>query len=155
MRKSLMKKGKILAVAMGILLIAGCGSTKELIEALVSMTGTWQIVETITEASGVCAGSIGDVDTYTIEVDQDGNDLTVTVGNDGGQAAGEVFTGTVSGDEVDWTGSFPSDGGITTVKSTDITASNTSLNGTANWEWTDGSDTCTGKTQIAGTKISQ
>ncbi len=130
----------------------GCGGSKTLVEATVDLTGTWTITEMISEASSVCSDNVGNIDTYTLEAWQDENDLTVTVGDDAQENAGETFYGTVSGDEVEWTGSYPTSGGTTTINSMNVKATDTSFSGTVNWSWTDGSDSCTGKTQVQGYK---
>lgn len=150
-----MKKSYVVVVAiMALFFAASCGGGSSSLEpATVDLTGTWEISELITEASGVCSGVVGDMSTYTLTAVQDGNDLTVTVGNDALENAGAVFTGTVSGDHINWSGSYPTNGGTTEVTSTDITATNTELSGTGNWNWSDGDDSCSGKTQVTGYKL--
>ncbi len=149
-----MKRTYVLVIAIAALLFtASCGGSTALQEPTVFLTGTWDISELITEASGVCSDSVGNTSSYTLNVVQDGNELTITVGNDAPENAGAVFTGTVSGDHINWSGSYPTSGGTTEVTSTDITATNTEFSGTANWKWSDGYDSCSGKTQVVGYKI--
>ncbi|MBN1282273.1 MAG: hypothetical protein JXA24_00690 [Proteobacteria bacterium] len=119
--------------------------------ATVDLTGSWNIVETIIQATGVCAGNIGRVSNWSCDAVQTGNDVDVTV--TAGDNVGSVFSGTVSGNEIDWQGEYASDGGTVTVTGTDITATDTTFEGTSDWEWTDGDDSCSGKTQVAGTKV--
>jgi hypothetical protein len=128
----------------------GCGGSTTLQDPTVNLTGTWTITETITSANSVCSGEVGEIDVWTANVVQNGNDLTVTVTS--GSLTGATFTGTISGDNIDWSGSYPDSGGTTNVTSTDLTATNTTLSGTASWTWSDGADSCSGQTQIAGVK---
>lgn len=136
-----------------LVFVASCGGSQALVDATVDLTGSWDFSELITEASGVCSGVVNDFTSYTLIADQNGNDITVTVGNDAPENAGSVFTGTVSGDRINWSGSYPTNGGITEVTSTNITATDSELSGTANWTWSDGYDSCSGKTQVQGYKI--
>jgi hypothetical protein len=131
----------------------GCGGSKSLVEAAVDLTGSWTVTETITEANSVCAQNVGSSYTYTLIAQQDGNDLTVTIGNDAQENVGMSFYGTVSGYDVEWSGSYPSSGGTTTIKGMDVTATDTSFSGIVNWSWAGGGDSCTGKTQVQGYKI--
>lgn len=136
-----------------MMFVASCGGSQALVEAAVQLTGTWELGELITQASGVCSDSVGDTSSYTIEVVQNGNDLTVTVGNDAPENAGAVFTGVVSGDKIDWSGSYPTSGGTTDVTGTNITATDNEFNGTANWNWSGGGDSCSGTTQVTGYRL--
>ncbi len=85
-------------------------------------------------------------DTYTMTVTQSGNDVTVLV-------SGLSFTGTLEGNRLRWSGSYPDDGGITTAN-VDVTISDdgNSLSGSASWTFTAGSFTCSGTTQVSGVK---
>ena len=136
-----------------LLVIFACGSGGggggdgggELVTPSTDITGSWSIQEVIDDTD--CGGT-GDTDSYTAEVVQSGNTLTVTI-------EGEVFTGTISGSTVSWTGSYPDDGGTTTITSLELTVSSggTSLTGTASWTFTNGVS-CSGTTQVTGTFIS-
>lgn len=112
-----------------------------------SLTGTWSVSETITSATGACAGEVGNTDSYVLAVVQQGGSLQVT------DQQGNVFQGSLVGQAVQWTGSFPDDGGTTTITAMNVTATNNnSLSGQVFWTWTDGATTCTGTTQITATK---
>lgn len=120
--------------------------------ALVDVTGTWEITETITEASELCEPYINETSTWTADAVQIVNNVTVTVTE--GENVGTAFEGVVSGFKIDWKGSYPTSDGTTTVTGTDITVyDGTTLRGTANWEWSDGVDSCDGKTEVTGEKI--
>ena len=135
-----------------LLLAAGCSGSQALIDAAVQLTGAWNIEELITQASGVCSDSVGDTSSYTLQIVQNGNELIITVGSDAPENAGAIFTGTISGNTIDWQGNYPTNGGTTEVTSTNITATDNDFNGTANWNWSDGNDSCSGTTQVQGTK---
>ncbi len=113
-----------------------------------TIAGQWQITETITNASGVCAGEIGTTETYTIHVAQNGSALTVS-------APAGVFSGTMNGNNISWTGSYPEQGGTTTITSMTVTVTGPPymLNGSSTWTWTDGTTTCQGTTDIRGALV--
>ena len=123
----------------------GGGSPPPAAAPTVDAQGTWSIDELVTAASTDCAGEIGTLDTYGITVTQSGANLTVVT------PAG-TFSGTVSGDTIRWTGSFPEDGGTTTITQMTLTVQGDSLSGTSDWTWSDGVFFCTGSTQIGGTR---
>ncbi len=137
-------------LALFVLTMSACGGGGGDQPATVDLTGSWEVTETIIEADGVCADNIGDSFTWTADVVQTGNSATVTI--TAGDNVGTVFTGTISGDQIDWQGSYPTAGGTTTVTGSNVTATNTSLLGTADWEWTDGLNSCSGQTRMTGNK---
>jgi hypothetical protein len=138
------------AVTVALFLFSACGGGGAPLEPpTVDITGNWSVTETITESSGVCDPP-GTTSNWSARAVQNGNDVTVTTTS--GAITGTVFTGTVSGNKLNWTGSYPDSGGTVTVESSDVTATDTSLSGTTNWSWSDGKDSCTGKTEITGNK---
>jgi hypothetical protein len=145
-----MKKILGTAVLLAVVSMWGCGGGST--EApTVDLTGDWEVTETIKTADGICSGNVGEVSVWTASVVQNGNDVTVTITS--GANVGAVFTGTVSGNKIDWSGSYPTSGGTTTVTGSDVTATNTSLSGTASWDWSDSTDSCSGTTSVNGAKI--
>jgi len=112
-----------------------------------NVEGTWTITETITNATGVCAESIGSTDSYQLEASQNGNELTVVT-------PGGTFTGTLSGDQIEWSGSYPEEGGTTTINSMDVTvaADCNSISGSTTWSWSGQGESCTGTTSVSGTR---
>jgi hypothetical protein len=67
-------------------------------------------------------------------------------------STGDVFSGTVNGDIVEWTGSFEERGGTTTFTSLSLTVSGNSASGNADWTWTDGTDSCNGTMDITASR---
>jgi len=104
------------------------------------VSGSWTVDETV---DGSDCGEGTTTDSYTIAVTQNGTQLTVT-------SEGDTFTGTLSGNTLSWTGSYAEDGGTTTITTLSITldASGNNGSGTAAWTWTDGTETCSGTTEI-------
>ena len=115
--------------------------------ATVDVSGEWSIAETITSANGDVAGELGRFDSYRIDVIQNGNDISVRtpVGS---------FRGTLSGNRLQWTGSYPEDGGTTTITRMDLVVTGNSLSGDTSWNWSDGFFSGSGTTSVSGQKIS-
>ena len=107
------------------------------------VAGNWSVSYT-DDATGCGEGiSTGNVD---LLITQDGNALIVT-------SDGIVFTGTLSGTEGTWSGSYSEDGGTTTEQFTvTFTDNNTMLSGGSTWTWTDGIGGCSGTSTITGSK---
>ena len=84
--------------------------------------------------------------TATILIELNGNVLIVT-------ADGIVFTGTLSGTDATWTGSYDEDGGTTTEQfEVTFANNNATLSGGSTWTWTDGTTSCSGSSTITGSK---
>lgn len=111
------------------------------------LTGTWTVTETgVSNCPGEATFSVGP---YQVNVTQSGNNLTVVT------PAG-TFSGTIDGDKAKWTGSYPEDGGTTTITSMTLTVSadDNHFSGSSTWSWSDGRNTCSGTTQaINGTRV--
>ncbi len=135
--------------------MAGCGGVGTgggtTPAALVDVTGSWEVTETITEASGVCEGSVNEVSAWTFDAVQELSSLTATITS--GEREGTVLTGIVSADKINWHGTYPAGGGTTTITSSNIQVYLGTLNGTENWEWTDGVENCSGKARVIGSKL--
>ena len=101
---------------------------------------TWSVTENVNATA--CDGGIYN-DYYSVSVvSQSGNTLTVST------SAG-TFSGTFSGDQISWSGTYAQDGGMTT-STTSLTVNSvcSSLSGSAVWTWSDGSTTCSGTSQV-------
>ena len=81
-------------------------------------------------------------------VTQDGNSISLL------DSDGNSFAGTVAGNTISWTGSFPEDGGTTTIESLTLTLTGDTLSGNSTWSWTDGSASCSGSSQISASRDS-
>lgn len=126
---------------------SGGGGDSDTEAPIADVSGTWDITETM--GSNDCGELPGETDNYEVTVTMNGNDVTVVtpVG---------TFTGTLDGDQLEWTGSYPEDGGTTTITSMDLTVSSngSSLSGTTRWRWTDGNTSCSGRTSVVGVRTS-
>jgi hypothetical protein len=76
-----------------------------------------------------------------ITIDQAGNTATLTVQED-------TFGGTVAGSIYKFQGSYADGGGIMTEYTMFTLSSETAGSGVVNWEWTDGSEQCSGSFNI-------
>ena len=107
---------------------------------VINVAGEWNVVERM---NSTCIDD--DYKQYSVSVTQSGTALTVTAG-------GNSYPGTIDGHTVSWTGSYPEDGGTTTItKMTLALASDArTLNGTSSWQWVSasGAQKCEGTTQI-------
>ncbi len=130
-------------VALGLMTIVatggGGGATPT---TCTNVAGTWSTTEVV---DGTACGSGIHTEYITYTVTQDGCNITVVPSTDGS------FSGTVNGNQISWTVSFPKDGGTTTAN-VSFTISGDNVTGSASWTWSDGTDTCSGTTQISGTR---
>lgn len=144
-----------------LLLMAGCGGVGGGVEgnhptnALIDVTGSWEITETVTDASEACEQYKDQTSTWTFDAVQTVNNVTATATS--GDKAGAVFTGIVQGYSIQWKGSYPFEGGTTTITDSDITVyysvDGLSLHGSEDWEWTDDIENCDGKIEVKGGKL--
>lgn len=150
-----MKRATLFLVSVcGSILLTACGggsssdnTDSDLSKAIGDFKGTWSVTETI---DGTACGDGVYNDNYNIEVtSQSGNSLTVST-NVG------VYTGTIDGSKIKWTGTHPDAGGGTVDGSTILTVASdcNSLTGTASWKWAsdDGKESCSGTSSIAATR---
>ncbi|MGK0204751.1 MAG: hypothetical protein ACI89X_001118 [Planctomycetota bacterium] len=112
----------------------------------VDITGNWDISTTVTQVNGPCQDELGETSQYVATISQVGNDVTVS--GEGVTLSGTLFAGNLS-----LMGSYPEDGGMTTVTSTSIEVTETALSGEATWSWTDGQSNCNGTTNWTGTRV--
>jgi hypothetical protein len=111
-----------------------------------NVAGTWNTTEVV-DARDCGEGTYTEYPTYTVT--QTGCNITVT-------RSGVTVSGTVNGNTINWTGSYPEDGG-TTYDTVSLTISGDNLSGSSSWTWTDNTDptdTCSGTTQVSGTRTS-
>lgn len=144
-RRRLHKFGLIFYASLLVVLLTayGCGGGSGGDAATpADFSGTWETTE-IDDATDCGEGVITESRTYTVT--QDGANITVA------DAFGNVFTGTVDGNYISWTGSYPEEGGTTTI-TIDVTISGDTITGTAAWTWL-GTTTCSGTTEISGNRL--
>ncbi len=110
-----------------------------------NVAGTWSVTEISDERN--CGGGSAETEHMTYSISQDGCNISVTNVTYG---VGP-FTGTVNGNHISWSGSFPEEGG-TTAANTSLNISCSSLSGSASWTWSGFGEVCSGTTQISGTR---
>jgi hypothetical protein len=122
----------------------GCGGDDGgLLSPSVDLTGQWTVTSDV-DARNCGEGMYREV--FDISIVQSGSALTVAT------PAG-TFSGTIGGNQVNWTGSYAEDGGITTINlSLQASGDGNSIVGTDSWFWTDGLDSCSGASQISITR---
>lgn len=110
-----------------------------------NVTGTWRVTEI---DSSNCDDS-GGTSTGTWNVTQSGRSVTVL-----SIERNIVLTGTITGSTINLQGSFPEDGGTTTVTSTNITvgATGNTITGSETWFWTGFGESCSGTTSVSGSR---
>ncbi|GAA0748363.1 hypothetical protein LRH25_12980 [Ideonella azotifigens] len=110
------------------------------------VAGTWDIAET--KGSNNCGDPVGEKTLYSVTIQQTGNSLKLQTED------GQVFNGSIQTDTVEWTGSYPEEGGTTTLNELKVTVTSDakSLSGSSSWTWTKGSESCSGTTEVSGTR---
>ena len=133
-------------IALGLMTIVGTGGGNgggdSPIPTCVDVSGTWNTTE-LEDATGCDEGTYTNYNEFTIT--QSGCNISVDAGVYG------THSGTVNGSQITYTGSYPEEGGTTTIN-VNLTISGNSLNGSATWTWSDGTYSCSGSTQITGTR---
>jgi hypothetical protein len=150
LRNLLMKNFQYLCIvsviALGLMTIVGTGGGDgggdSPIQTCVDVSGTWNTTE-LEDATGCGEGTYTNYNEFTIT--QSGCNISVDAGVYG------THSGTVNGSQITYTGSYPEEGGTTTIN-VNLTISGNSLNGSATWTWSDGTYSCSGSTQITGTR---
>ncbi len=109
----------------------------------VDVAGTWF---TRTANNAINCGAREFIDGQAIVITQEESVITLLT------STGNTFSGTVSGDIIEWTGSFEERGGTTTFTALSVTVSGNSASGNAAWTWTDGFDSCNGTMEITASR---
>ncbi|MEZ5527264.1 MAG: hypothetical protein R3F26_06985 [Gammaproteobacteria bacterium] len=104
------------------------------------ISGTWSITE---QVNATACGEGVYPDTYTAIAKQDGASVTVSAG-------ARVRSGTLSGNTLSFTTSYPEDGG-TLSSSGSLLFNNGLMSGQSQWTWTSGAQSCSGSSTISGT----
>jgi hypothetical protein len=112
-------------------------------EGNTDVSDSWSISETV-NANACGEGTY--TDSYALTITQSGSQLSV-------QSSIGTHTGTVSGNQLNWSGSYFEDGG-TTSTSISATFSGNSLSGSSSWTWSGGGEFCSGTSSFTGTRTS-
>jgi len=115
-------------------------------QATYDASGTWLYSTSNTWSN--CPDGSYPTETGSITIMQTGNTFTL-------YGDGETATGTVNGAIYTFPESYSEDGGTVTVSNTFTLTSSTSGNGTTNWTWTDGTDSCNGGHELTLLKQSE
>jgi hypothetical protein len=109
----------------------------------VDVAGTW----TISTQDVINSCGAPESDQYDVVISQNGSTLTVTTPTG-------TFVGGVCGNFISWTGSFPEQGGTTTIETMSLLVSEDgqSLSGGSLWSWSSPSGSCRGGNTITGTR---
>jgi hypothetical protein len=132
----------------GALALTGCGGSDSPPPAPPpsGIDGNWSVTE---NGTSNCPGEATYTQTYQVAIAVQGAGVTVStpVG---------TFTGTFSGHNLHWSGSYREQGGTTTINSLNATVANDNrhFSGSSSWFWTDGRTSCSGNTHLfTGTKM--
>ena len=107
-----------------------------------NLTGTWTVNAHV-NATDCGEGITIETDTYSIT--QTGTALQVQ------DSAGNTFSGNLNGQQLQWSGSYPEDGGITSLSITaTISGDGNSLTGGSTFNFSSGSFNCAGSSAFTG-----
>jgi len=135
--------GFLMAVA--VLAFAACGDNDGNCVESVDVAGEWEM--TTTDVIDSCGGRVPY--TFPMTITPNGNALTA-------ELPGGTLTGTICGDQVRLSGSFPEDDGTVTVSvALIVSADGDSMQGSDSWSWTDGSTDCSGSDSLSGTRTQE
>jgi hypothetical protein len=99
---------------------------------VVDPVGSWDFTWTVEEATGLCAGEVGEVSTGVIDITGE-DDALELAGFGDGEA---VLTGSFEDNTLQFEGSYADDTGTTTTSTVlDFSSTGDSLTGTEQWSW--------------------
>jgi hypothetical protein len=131
----------VLGLAAGV--FAACGGDGGGDGEPVDVAGYWETTSTV--VSDNCDGRVSQ--TFVMTIMQEDNTVTVELPD-------ATFSGTVSGNRIQMTGSFPEDDGTVTVNATlVVSADGSSMQGSDDWTWTDGFESCSGSDSLSATRM--
>jgi hypothetical protein len=132
-------------VLVGFMMVSGLSVAHA---ATYDATGDWTYTTSNNWVNAGTAGCWADSDeTTVVSITQSGDNVSVDID-------GQVFTGTVSDAAYTGTGSYPEDGGTTTVTVTFTLTSNSEGSGSVVWSWSDGMYSCNGGADLSLSKNS-
>ncbi|HHJ35282.1 MAG TPA: hypothetical protein ENJ87_05920 [Gammaproteobacteria bacterium] len=136
---------------LALIVLTACGGEGDAgsagtIPPIGDMSGSWQISSSDSSSTPACDG-VSVVLTATIV--QSGNDLMLT------GLGSNSLNGSISGDQMTWAGSYPEDGGTTTISTSTstITSDCNQFTGNDSWSWSDGTFSCSGTSQFTATRL--
>jgi hypothetical protein len=104
-----------------------------------NVAGTWY---SKSQVNAVNCGMGETVDAKVIVINQDEANIEMAM------SSGDVFSGTVNGDIVEWAGSYNERGGTSNYTSASLVFSTDAGAGNAAWTWSNGTDSCNGTMAI-------
>lgn len=144
---TIIKQATTTLLLSGAIALFGCSSDDAAPPAppIGDISGVWAIEDTSVSQTAGCS----DFSTYDLVVAQSGNAVTVT------DAALNVFTGTLNGNTLTWSGTYPEPPGTVSNNVTiTIGATCTTLTGTSTWSYTEPGFSCSGTGTATGTRTS-
>ena len=141
----------LLATALAsTLLCAACGGNDAASAdpgegAAFDVAGAWNVTEVQTSN---CVGEQQLTTSYKAVVSQNGDKLSV-------KTPAGTFAGTLDGGVVSWSGSYADDGGTTTIHGMELNLNSdaSSFQGSSQWNWSNGVQSCSGTTQSTGARV--
>ncbi len=124
----------------------GCGGSdgEAPSEPIGDLSGSWSVIENV-DARDCGEGIFNDY--YTVVVTNQ-TATSVTVATNSG-----THTGSISGNNLSWSGSYNDDWGTTTSEtSLTVNPDCNSLYGTATWRWSDSYESCSGTSTVTATR---
>lgn len=138
-------------LVVGMILLAACGGGgggSSLDPPIADLSGTWRVFEFTYPENNSCGEDFRGFYTDGVIVTQSGNSITVSFSTE------KKLSGTISGDQVNVKGSYPEEGGTTTVNNTEIIVQDEGyFIGTSAWTWKSGSESCNGTTTVEGVRL--
>jgi hypothetical protein len=131
--------GLLLGVAVFAFAACGDGGCADPVD----VAGEWEVTSTV--VSDDCDGR--ENQTFLMTITQDANALTA-------ETPELTFNGTICGNQLQMTGSFREDGGTVTVNGTLVVSEDgSSMEGSDDWTWTDGVESCSGSDSLSASRI--
>lgn len=107
----------------------------------IDIAGSWFVDEFCNQQN---CGEPNESQMYNVDVVQNGTNVTLT-------SFQGTFFGTLSGNVLSYSGSYPEDGGTATFTATvTFDASVSNYSGSSSWTWTDGAFSCSGTCDLSG-----
>ena len=133
----------IVLFALTLLALASCSSNDSPsdVENGADFEGFWTLTVDVSETGGICAGEeLEPPSVHRVLITQEGGAITATaIWTD--ESGSVSLTGTRSGQQINFGGSYAEDGGTTSTLYS-LTIGDGTLNGREDWTWTGPGGTC-------------